>query len=102
MAASAAISKPLSAVAQTYPSRPVRIIMPFAPGGPTDVFARIVTQRMSADLGQQFYVENLGGGGGNTGMGNAARAAPDGYTVALVYTSFIVNTSHNPKIPNHT
>ena len=99
MAASAAFSKPLSALAQTYPSRPVRVIVPFAPGGPTDVFARIVTQRMSTDLGQQFYVENLGGGGGNTGMGNAARAAPDGYTIVFVSTSFIVNPSLHPKIP---
>jgi tripartite-type tricarboxylate transporter receptor subunit TctC len=82
-----------------YPSRPVRVIAPFAPGGPTDVFARLIAQQLSHNLGQQFYVENHPGAGGNIGMGHAARSAPDGYTVLFVSTSFIVNPSLYPRIP---
>jgi tripartite-type tricarboxylate transporter receptor subunit TctC len=85
--------------AQTYPTRPVRVIVPFAPAGPTDVFARLIAQKISQSLGQQFYVENQAGAGGNLGMGTAARAAPDGYTIVFVSTSFIVNPSLYPKIP---
>ena len=85
--------------AENYPARPVRVIVPFAPGGPTDVFARLLAQKLSASLGQQFYVENMVGGGGNIGMGAAARAAPDGHTVVFVSTSFIVNPSLHAKIP---
>ena len=73
--------------AQAYPTRPVRIIVPFAPAGPTDVFARLLVQKLSQNLGQQFYVENHVGAGGNIGMGNAAHAAADGYTIVFVSTS---------------
>lgn len=97
--AAGAIALPHLARAQTYPMRPVRVIVPFAPGGPTDVFARLLAQKLSAGLGQQFYVENMAGGGGNIGMGAAARAVPDGYTIVFVSTSFIVNPSLHPKIP---
>jgi tripartite-type tricarboxylate transporter receptor subunit TctC len=90
---------PLAARAQTYPTRPVRIIVPFAPAGPTDVFARLLVQKLSQNLGQQFYIENQVGAGGNIGMGNAARAAPDGYTIVFVSTSYIVNPSLYAKIP---
>jgi tripartite-type tricarboxylate transporter receptor subunit TctC len=83
----------------TYPSKPVRLIVPFAPAGPTDVFARLLAQKLSAKLGQQFFVENQAGAGGNLGMGNAARAAPDGYSVVFVSTSYIVNPSLFAKIP---
>lgn len=72
---------PSLASAQAYPSRPVRVIVPFAPGGPTDVFARLVAIKMSELTGKQFYVENVGGAGGSTGSGRAAQAAPDGYTM---------------------
>ena len=99
MLGGAVVVRPLAALAQTYPTRPVRLIVPFAPGGPTDVFARLLAQKLSTNLGQQFYVENQVGGGGNIGMGNAARAAPDGYTVVFVSTSYIVNPSLHPKIP---
>jgi len=85
--------------ADTYPSKPVRFIVPFAPAGPTDVFARLLAQKMSAKLGQQFYIENQAGAGGNLGMGNAARATPDGYSIVFVSTSFIVNPSLFAKIP---
>src|SRR5260370_42471043 len=64
-----------------YPDKPVKIIVPFAPAGPTDVVARLIGTKLSERLGRQFYIENVTGAGGNTGMGQAARAAPDGYTI---------------------
>ncbi|HEY0442312.1 MAG TPA: tripartite tricarboxylate transporter substrate-binding protein, partial [Xanthobacteraceae bacterium] len=85
--------------AQSYPDRPVRVIVPFPPGGPTDVTARLIANSLSERLGKQFYVENVGGAGGNTGVGQAARAAPDGYTMVVVSTGFIVNASLYTKIP---
>ena len=87
------------AKAQTYPARPVRVIVPFSPGGPTDIFARIVAGNLSRSLGQHFYVENQPGAGGNLGMGAGARAASDGYTVMVVSTSYVVNPSLYAKIP---
>src|SRR5215470_1050534 len=77
--------------AQTYPTRPVRVIVPFAPGGPADIVARLLTQKLGDHLGRQFYVENVAGAGGNLGMRAAARAAPDGYTLVLVSSSYMVN-----------
>ena len=88
-----------TAKAQAYPARPVRVIVPFSPGGPTDIFARIVAGNLSRSLGQQFYVENQPGAGGNLGMGAGARATSDGYTIMVVSTSYIVNPSLYPKIP---
>ena len=82
-----------TAPAQTYPDHPVRIIVAFAPGGPTDVMARLLAQRLSENLGKQFFVENQAGAGGNIGMGNAARAAPDGYTLLVASSSYVVNPS---------
>jgi tripartite-type tricarboxylate transporter receptor subunit TctC len=82
-----------------YPVRPVRIIVPIAPGGPADVAARLLAQKLSQSLGQQFYVENEPGGSSNTGIGNAARAAADGYTILLVGSNFIVNPSLFAKLP---
>jgi len=76
--------------AQAWPTRPVRIIVPFSPGGPADVMARVVGQRMSAILGQQLYVENRGGAGGTIGARAAAQAEPDGYTLILGTTSTLV------------
>jgi tripartite-type tricarboxylate transporter receptor subunit TctC len=80
-------------VAQTWPTHPVRIIVPFAPGGPTDVMARILAQKLSESLGQQFVVENRAGAGGNIGMNLAAKAAPDGYTILFASSSYVVNPS---------
>lgn len=82
-----------SAFAQQYPSKPVRVIVPFGAGGPTDVIARIVAQRLTESLGQQVYVENVAGAGGNIGTAQAAKAAPDGYTILVVSTGFMVNPS---------
>jgi tripartite-type tricarboxylate transporter receptor subunit TctC len=67
-------------MAQGYPTRPVRVVVGFPAGGPTDVIARLVAQQLSDSLGQQFFVENLPGAGGNTASGQVARATPDGYT----------------------
>ena len=83
----------------SYPSRPVRVIVPFAPGGPADIVARLLTQKFGEHLGKQFYVENQPGAGGNLGMGAAARAHPDGYTLVLVSSSYMVSPSLYPKVP---
>jgi tripartite-type tricarboxylate transporter receptor subunit TctC len=85
--------------AQAYPARPVRMIVPFAPGGTTDLFARLAAQKLSEALGKQFYVENVPGGSGNIGTGQAARAAADGYTVLVAFTSHVVNPTLFDKIP---
>jgi tripartite-type tricarboxylate transporter receptor subunit TctC len=90
---------PRAAIAQAYPSRTVRMIVPFAPGGPTDVFARLVAQRLSERLGQQFYVENVAGAGGNIGTGQAARAAPDGYSILIAVNSHVINPTLYDKVP---
>ena len=87
-------------LAQTYPDKSVRIIVPFAPAGPTDVIARVVADKLSAHLGKQFYVENRAGAGGNTGTGAVAAQAPgDGYTLIVVSTGFVVNPSLFAKVP---
>ncbi|PWT84248.1 MAG: hypothetical protein C5B56_15900, partial [Proteobacteria bacterium] len=88
-----------AAPAQSYPARAVRMIVPFAPAGPADVLARLIAQKLTHNLGQQFYVENQAGAGGNLGMGAGARAAPDGYTVTVVSTSYVVNPSLYAKLP---
>jgi len=82
-----------------YPARPIRLIVPFAPGGPTDVIARVVAQRLSESLAQQVVVDNRAGAGGNIGMGIAANSSPDGYTILVVSSSFVVNPSLYSKIP---
>jgi tripartite-type tricarboxylate transporter receptor subunit TctC len=82
-----------TAYSQTYPVRPVRTVVPYAAGGPTDVIARVVVQKLSETFGQQFIVENLPGAGGNTGIAKSAKAAADGYTIVVVSTGFIVNPS---------
>src|SRR5947209_101524 len=78
-----------SAHAQAYPNRPVRVIVPYSPGGPTDVCARLIAQKLSDRLGKQFYVEDIVGAGGNIGTGQAARAAPDGYTILITVNSYV-------------
>jgi tripartite-type tricarboxylate transporter receptor subunit TctC len=90
---------PRVAWAQSYPARPVRVIVPYAPGGPTDVFGRLIAQRLSEELGRQFFVENIGGAGGNIGMGRAARADRDGHTVVIVATPLAINPSLYDTVP---
>lgn len=87
-----------SARAQAYPARPVRVIVPFGPGGPTDVFARLIAQKLSEQLGTQFYVENIGGAGGNIGAGRAAQAAPDGYTILVDGANLVLNPALYPHV----
>ena len=82
-----------------YPARPVKIIVPFAPAGPTDTMARLIAQKLSDSLGKQFYIENHPGAGGNLGMAMVANAAPDGYTLLLVSSSVVVNPSLYEKVP---
>jgi len=85
--------------AETYPSRPVRVIVPVGPGGQNDTITRLVAQKLSESLGQPFYVENQGGASGNAGMGAAARAAADGYTILAAGGNFVINPSLYAKIP---
>jgi tripartite-type tricarboxylate transporter receptor subunit TctC len=88
------------AAAQTYPTRPVRLVVSYAPGGQTDVIARLIAQKLSERHGKQFYVENVPGAGGNIGMGRAAQAAPDGYTALVADgTAYVVNPSLYSKVP---
>ena len=79
------------ALAQQYPTRAVRIIAPFAVGGPTDIMARIMAQKLTELHGQQFVVDNRVGAGGNIGIGLAANATPDGYTILVVSSAYVVN-----------
>src|SRR6516165_3081771 len=90
---------PKIAVAQPYPVRPVRVIVPYAPGAATDVTTRLITQGLSERLGKQVYVENVGGAGANIGTGRAAQAAPDGYTMLFVSFQFVVNPALYGKVP---
>jgi len=86
-------------MAEGYPARPVRVVVGFPAGGPTDIIARIVAQKLSDSLGQQFYVENLPGAGSNIASGQIARATPDGYTILAISTGFMVNPSLYAKVP---
>src|ERR1700686_4837931 len=88
-----------TASAQSYPNRPVRVVVGFPAGGPTDAIARMVSQKLADSLGQQFFVENIGGAGGNTAAGQVARATPDGYTIMAISTGFVVNPSLYAKVP---
>jgi tripartite-type tricarboxylate transporter receptor subunit TctC len=86
-------------LAEGYPTRTVRVVVGFPAGGPTDIIARIVAQKLSASLGQQFYVENVPGAGSNLASGQVARATPDGYTIMAISTGFMVNPSLYAKVP---
>ena len=76
-----------------------RVVVGFPAGGPTDVIARLVAQKLSDSLGHQFFVENIGGAGGNTAAGQVARVTPDGYTIMVISTGFVVNPSLYAKVP---
>src|SRR5882724_163171 len=97
--AAAALAAPSLARAQAYPARPVKVIVPVAAGGANDTTARLFAQKLSESLGQQFYVENLAGAGGNLGIANAARAPADGYTLLAGGGNFVINPSLYAKIP---
>lgn len=82
---------PCLALAQTYPSKPVRLVVPFPPGGTTDLIARMVQAKFQEFLGAQVLIENKGGAGGSIGAGDVARSAPDGYTMLMVFDTHAVN-----------
>jgi tripartite-type tricarboxylate transporter receptor subunit TctC len=85
--------------AQTYPTRPVRAVVAFAPGGVTDTFARLMAQRLTEQLGKQVYVENIAGASGNIGTAHVAKAAPDGYTILFAFSSHVVNPTLFARVP---
>ncbi len=94
-----ALLSPGAALAQDYPVRPVRIIVPFAAGGPADIYARFVAQRLSDSLGQPFTVDNRPGGGSVIGTDAAAKAPADGYTLLMMSNTHTVNESLIPNKP---
>jgi tripartite-type tricarboxylate transporter receptor subunit TctC len=99
LAAAAAALPAADVLAQEYPTRPIRMVVPFAQAGPTDIIARLIAPYLSEALKQQVVVDNRGGAGGNIGMGLAATAAPDGHTILVVSSSFVVNPGLYRKIP---
>jgi tripartite-type tricarboxylate transporter receptor subunit TctC len=90
------------AQAQPFPSRPIRIVVPFTPGSATDTMARPIADRLSAELGQPVTVENRPGAGGTIGIGALAKSAPDGYTLAVVSTGHVVNPVLYASLPYDT
>jgi tripartite-type tricarboxylate transporter receptor subunit TctC len=100
LAAGAATLPALSCVAwaQAYPARPVRIVVPFAPGGVNDITARLIGQWLSERLGQQFIIENRPGGGGNIGIEAVVRSPADGYTLLVVGTTAAINATLFEKL----
>ncbi len=99
---SAAIWPAAPAIAQSYPNRPIRLIVPYPPGGGTDIVGRVIGQKIHDALGQPVVIDNRGGAGGTIGTAAAAKAAPDGYTLVLVPTSHVINPSIYSKLPYDT
>ena len=85
--------------AQTFPTRPIRFIVPFPPGGGNDVMARVIAQKFTDAFGQQVVIDNRAGAGGNVGAELAAKTPPDGYTLLAANNSLIVNASLYRKLP---
>lgn len=98
LAAAVLVHQPSRSFAQAWPSRPLRLIVPYAPGGPTDILARLMAPALSEGLAQPVVVENMPGAGGNIGMAHGARATPDGYTLTVVAPNVVIN----PLLYAHT
>ena len=88
----------LSMAQDVYPNKPVKLILPFPPGGPTDILGRLISEKLSISLGQPVVTENRGGAGGNVGAEAAARSAPDGYTIVLVAPSLAISPTLYSKL----
>jgi tripartite-type tricarboxylate transporter receptor subunit TctC len=99
LAAAAIALSMTSALAQNYPSKPIHLVVPFAPGGFTDVVARILGQKLSVSMGQQFVIENRSGAGSTIGTDFVAKAPPDGYTLVMVSTTHVISPWIYKKLP---
>lgn len=93
-----ALAVPVAALAQAYPTKPIRVVVPFPPGGGTDIVARTVTPKMAEILGQPFIIENRAGAGGNIGTDAVAKAPADGYTLLVASASTAINTTLVPNL----
>ena len=101
-AAAVAVATPVSSVAAEYPSRPVRIVVPWVAGGGTDILARVIAPRLAAGLGQQIVIDNRPGANGIVGAEVAAKATPDGHTLVLHAVEHVINGSTYAKLPYDT
>jgi tripartite-type tricarboxylate transporter receptor subunit TctC len=102
LAGAAMILPAVADAAEPYPTRPIRLIVPYPAGGGTDIVGRVLGQKLSESLGQQIVVDNRGGAGGTLGTAHAAKSAPDGYTLLLVPTSHVINPSIYAKLSYDT
>ena len=101
--AAALLATPLIATAQaSYPDRPIKLIVPYAPGGSVDIVARLVADAWAAELRQPFVIDNKGGAGGNIGVDAVAKASPDGYTIGIQSVSLAINPALYPRMPFDT
>ena len=102
LALALSISASFGAHAQTWPQRPIKLIVPYAPGGSADIAARLVTDEWAKKLGGVMVVDNRAGAGGNLGVDAVAKSAPDGYTIGLQTVSLAINPALTPKMPYDT